>query len=132
MRKFLLAALAAAVLLQGCDIMPLRGVPLFSSYDEAWDWINENIEYRRDEGESWSPPNDTVSRGYGDCEDKGLLMLDIVAQQFGEEGILVCGGNGDTFHAWVEFKCGRYGFIEGYKPLVRYSYRTAMAMAHVI
>jgi len=69
-------------------------------YWSLYDFVCRNIDYRRDVGEFWQTPSETL-RGYGDCEDTSNLLT----------SLLCCGGiNAHTVigdyqgygHAWVD------------------------------
>lgn len=47
---------------------------------EPWalyDFVCRNIDYRRDVGEFWQTPSETL-RGYGDCEDSSILLVSLM------------------------------------------------------
>jgi hypothetical protein len=70
-------------------------IPVFDTAEDAAYWIAENIEYRSDwenrdsdlvSIENWMLPWDTLSLGYGDCEDSAALLCWIAEEQnLGEE-----------------------------------------------
>ncbi len=42
------------------------------------DFVCSNIDYRRDIGEHWQFPSETLSSGQGDCEDSSILLTSIL------------------------------------------------------
>lgn len=42
-----------------------------------YDFVCRNIDYRRDVGEFWQTPSETL-RGFGDCEDTSLLLCSLL------------------------------------------------------
>ncbi|GAH71442.1 unnamed protein product, partial [marine sediment metagenome] len=42
-----------------------------------YDFVCRNIDYRRDWGEFWQTPSETL-RGYGDCEDSSNLLTSLL------------------------------------------------------
>jgi len=52
--------------------------------------VNKRIRYQGDTGDSWAAPQDTLTRGAGDCEDYALLKRAIlIASGFPEEHIVL-------------------------------------------
>ncbi len=43
-----------------------------------YDFVCRNISYRRDWGEYWQFPSETLKRGYGDCEDTSILLASML------------------------------------------------------
>lgn len=41
-------------------------------------WVNHVIRYQREQIDAWSPPTETLQRGFGDCEDIALLKRAIL------------------------------------------------------
>lgn len=41
-------------------------------------WVNHAIRYQREPIDTWSPPAETLKRGFGDCEDIALLKRAIL------------------------------------------------------
>ena len=44
----------------------------------AYEWVEGNIEYVLDVGDYWQSAEETLLRGYGDCEDQAILLASIV------------------------------------------------------
>ncbi|KON30084.1 hypothetical protein AC482_04745 [miscellaneous Crenarchaeota group-15 archaeon DG-45] len=52
---------------------------LKSEWEALRDWIEERIEYRRDEGEDyWQIPRETLALGEGDFEDQAILLASML------------------------------------------------------
>ncbi len=66
-----------------------------------YDFVCRNINYRRDFGEFWSTPSETL-RGYGDCEDSANLLTSLlIAARMPAYTVL---GNYQGYgHAWCEY-----------------------------
>ena len=62
------------------------------------DFVCRNISYRRDVGEMWQFPSETL-RGYGDCEDSSILLTSLL-RNF-TNGYVALGGFQGWGHAWV-------------------------------
>lgn len=57
-------------------------------YRTAWNitnWTHNRVRYRPDVLDEWSPPADTLARGYGDCEDFALLKRSLFLEAGGRE-----------------------------------------------
>lgn len=52
-------------------------------------WINSNIKYIEDEYEEFSNPEKVLKRGYGDCDDFAILVVNILYVRFGIKADLV-------------------------------------------
>ena len=88
--KYMIRAtvLFVLILLGNCQV-PLS-VPEFQTRYEAMTWVSDNIEYISDKEVKpyknyWQPPEVTLQRGTGDCEDKAILLMQIVHDQFGDQ-----------------------------------------------
>jgi hypothetical protein len=55
--------------------------------DDIAEWIENNITYVEDEEDFWQTPEETLTRGAGDCEDMSILFLDMLYKRTGEKGI---------------------------------------------
>ncbi|GAI47227.1 unnamed protein product, partial [marine sediment metagenome] len=64
------------------------------------DWVCRNISYRRDIGEWWSFPSETVERGNGDCEDSAILTCSLL-KNF-NDGYVALGDYQGYGHAWCQ------------------------------
>ncbi len=47
------------------------------NYTDISNWINDRVYYKVDKIEWWSSPLETVTRGYGDCDDFSILFINI-------------------------------------------------------
>ncbi|GAJ04854.1 unnamed protein product, partial [marine sediment metagenome] len=63
-----------------------------------YNWVCQNIDYRRDIGEFWQTPSETL-RGYGDCEDTSILLASLL-RNFNDAKVAL-GGYQGWGHAWV-------------------------------
>ncbi|TET97720.1 MAG: hypothetical protein E3J23_08560 [Candidatus Stahlbacteria bacterium] len=52
-------------------------------------WIMSRIVYMPDEGDKWDDPEVVLKRGYGDCDDFAILVMNIAYVVFGIEFDLV-------------------------------------------
>jgi len=69
---------------------------------DAWslyDFVCRNVDYRRDVGELWLTPSETL-RGYGDCEDTSLLLCSLL-RCFSDAHVALGSFQGYG-HAWCE------------------------------
>ncbi len=56
------------------DIKSLVDIPI---------WMGKNGVYKADVIEEWSSPQETLERGYGDCEDIAILFMNIAYLELG-------------------------------------------------
>lgn len=77
-------------------------IAIYSQYGpDPWglyDFVCRNISYRRDIGEFWQTPSETL-QGYGDCEDTSLLLCSLL-RNFSDAHVALGGFQG-WGHAWV-------------------------------
>lgn len=73
-------------------------------YWSLYDFVCRNIDYRRDVGEYWQTPSETL-RGYGDCEDSSNLLTSLL-RNF-TNAYTVLGSYQGWGHAWVASGEGR-------------------------
>jgi len=76
---------------------------IFSQYGpDSWalyDFVCRNIDYKRDVGEFWSTPSETL-KGYADCEDTSILLTSLLRNNFTNARVAL--GSFQGFgHAWV-------------------------------
>ena len=64
------------------------------------DWVCRNISYRRDIGEFWLFPTETIARGSGDCEDCAILTCSLL-KNF-NDGYVALGDYQGYGHAWCQ------------------------------
>lgn len=103
------------------------------TYQDISIWINSKIYYKSETVDWWSSPQETVERGYGDCDDYARLFINIAYIVFGDKGNLVAidasqrtiVDGGPVNHAIVEINGHLYeaqlGF-EVYYPSIGYRY----------
>ncbi len=65
-----------------------------------YDFVCRNIDYRRDWGEFWQTPSETL-RGYGDCEDSALLLTSLIRAGGIPNAYVALGEYQGWGHAWV-------------------------------
>ena len=63
------------------------------------DFVCRNIDYRRDTGEFWQFPSETL-KGYGDCEDSSILFTSLL-RNF-TNGHVALGSYQGYGHAWCQ------------------------------
>jgi len=68
-----------------------------------YNWVCQNINYRRDVGEFWQTPSETL-QGYGDCEDPSLLLCSLLRNL--SDAHVALGSFQGWGHAWVVKKEG--------------------------
>ncbi len=66
-----------------------------------YDFVCQNVDYRRDVGEFWFTPSETL-KGYGDCEDTAILLTSLIRAGQAPNCYVALGSLGDLGHAWVE------------------------------
>lgn len=66
---------------------------------DCLDFICRNISYRRDIGEFWQFPSETIITGQGDCEDSAILLTSLL-KNF-TNAYVVVGNYQGLGHAWV-------------------------------
>ena len=64
-----------------------------------YNWVCQNIDYRRDVGEFWQTPSETL-RGSGDCEDTSILLTSLI-RAGGSPAHVALGNLQGLGHAWV-------------------------------
>lgn len=94
MKYFLIVIVS--FLSMSCSVITIEKTTpvIFSSFEQATDWICENISFANDDnGNYWQTPEETISKMSGDCEDYSMLIA-YYANQFGLDpmiGILPSG-----------------------------------------
>jgi len=70
-------------------------------YWSLYDFVCRNIDYRRDWGEFWQTPSETL-RGFADCEDTSILLTSLI-RAGGIYNCYVALGSFEGYgHAWCE------------------------------
>lgn len=70
-------------------------------YWALYDFVCRNINYRRDWGEFWQTPSETL-RGYGDCEDTSILLTSLIRAGGAPNCHVALGSLEGYGHAWCE------------------------------
>ena len=65
-----------------------------------YDWVCRNIDYRRDIGEFWQTPGETLASNLGDCEDTSLLLCSLLQNAMNAHVAL--GSLEGYGHAWCQ------------------------------
>jgi predicted transglutaminase-like cysteine proteinase len=69
----------------------LEGMGLAEAARTVDRWVNANIEYLPEAVDVWSPPNDTLQAGHGDCEDFAILKRALLlGAGFSDEALFLC------------------------------------------
>lgn len=66
-----------------------------------YDFVCRNIDYRRDWGEFWQLPSETL-RGHGDCEDASILLTSLIRAGGPANCYVALGSLGGYGHAWCQ------------------------------
>ncbi len=94
------------------DFLSEKNIRSFEGYRE---WLERNFRYREDVYDDvWSPPEETLGNGYGDCEDYAFLS-EAVLRVLGFEPAVagMAGGHGEAGHALCYFKKdGAYAWFD--------------------
>ncbi|MBA7676460.1 hypothetical protein ES703_84701 [subsurface metagenome] len=73
----------------------------------AWqllDFVCRNISYRRDIGEFFQFPSETLARGQGDCDDSAILLTSLIRAGGAPNCYVALGSLAGYGHAWCEYK----------------------------
>ncbi len=70
-------------------------------YWALYDFVCRNIDYRRDVGEFWRTPSETL-KGAGDCEDSAILLTSLIRAGGSPNCYVALGSLGGYGHAWCE------------------------------
>lgn len=71
---------------------------------DLFDFVCRNISYRRDIGEFWQLPAETIATKQGDCEDTSILLTSLL-RNF-SNAYTVLGSYKKLAHAWVASQDG--------------------------
>ncbi len=66
-----------------------------------YDFVCRNVDYKRDIGEFWQTPSETLARGQGDCEDSATLLASLL-RAGPIPAYAVIGSYQGYGHAWCE------------------------------
>lgn len=72
-------------------------------YWALYDFVCRNIDYRRDIGEFWLTPSETL-RGYADCEDTSILLTSLIRASGAPEAYVSLGSYQGYSHAWCQYR----------------------------
>ena len=114
--------------------------PKFNDMQEACEWINQNITYKKDFYDYWKMPQETLNDGDGDCEDQALLLMGIMKYQKDYDSeLIIVQLDSSTTHAVVKFKNKYYDCTNGksygsgkYNIITTYNYDSAMNVAKYV
>ena len=114
--------------------------PKFSNMQEACEWVNQNIKYKKDNYDDWKLPQETLDDKDGDCEDQALLLMGIMKYQRGYDSeLIIMRIDSTTSHAIVRYNDKYYdctsGESYGNRSLTiigTYSYDSAMGVAKYV
>lgn len=70
-------------------------------YWSLYDFVCRSINYRRDVGEFWQFPFETL-RGHGDCEDCAVLLTSLIRAGGASNCYVALGSLGGYGHAWCQ------------------------------
>ncbi|MBA7645855.1 hypothetical protein ES703_53614 [subsurface metagenome] len=70
-------------------------------YWSLYDFVCHEIDYRRDIGEFWRTPSETL-RGFGDCEDSAILLTSLIRAGGAPNCYVALGSLEGLGHAWCE------------------------------
>lgn len=106
------SVILAACTLAGCSGSSFKRNPADITRTEAWNTACA-ITYRSEEPDKdyWQTPGETLMLGYGDCEDKALLLWYTLRHVHGVKSARFVVGRTHRFlnkcpHAWVEVGAG--------------------------
>ena len=114
--------------------------PSFNNMQEACEWVNQNIQYKKDSYDYWKLPQETLDDGNGDCEDQALLLMGIMKYQkdYNSE-LVIIQVDSSTSHAIVRYKDKYYDCTNGesygdksFKIVGKYDYDSAMNVAKYV
>lgn len=72
-------------------------------YWSLYDFVCRNIDYRREIGEFWFTPSETL-RGYADCEDTSILLTSLIRVDGTPDAYVSLGSYQGYGHAWCEYR----------------------------
>jgi hypothetical protein len=123
------------------DLPALHGL---SSPEEILGWVRRNIRYQPEDTDQdqdyWQTPEETLERGFGDCEDISLLFMYLCRQNLKVEPrlLLVADASQETYNhtlvevegAWYDPSAGsRVSRAGAYRVFYRFSYARSLWMA---
>ena len=114
--------------------------PKFNNMQEACEWVNKNISYKKDYYDYWKLPQETLDDEKGDCEDQALLLMGIMKYQKDYDSeLIIVQLDSSTSHAIVRYKDKYYDCTNGksygkksFKIIGTYDYDSAMNVAKYV
>ena len=86
------------------------------SLEDYLRWLQKNIKYKKDKDrDSWSTPEETLQRSYGDCEDYAFLNAAVLSLLGYKPRVLAMGMFGSTHAICVYEENGHYSWIDNTK-----------------
>jgi len=73
-------------------------------YWSLYDLVCREIDYRRDTGEFWQQPGETLARGRGDCEDTSILLTSLIRAPGSPDAYVALGDYCGYGHAWCQYR----------------------------
>jgi len=70
-------------------------------YWSLFDFVCQNVDYRRDVGEFWQTPSETL-KGNGDCEDTSILLTSLIRASGIPNAYVALGEYQGYGHAWCQ------------------------------
>lgn len=113
-------------------------LPKFRTVQQAATWVAQYMEYKKDFGETWQPPEVSYKRGKGDCEDHVILFLYLVENKIGIDDTFLVSFRTDkgTYHAMAEVNGvlwettnGTRGSIGSKTKIIKIEYELAVWLA---
>lgn len=75
-------------------------------YWSLFDFVCRNIDYRRDVGEFWQTPSETLARRQSDCEDTSILLTSLIRTGGDPDAYVALGSYAGYGHAWCQYRGG--------------------------
>lgn len=106
------------------EVKDQRSGAELSSLDlaEISNTVRQDIRYSREPVDVWSPPAETLERGYGDCEDMALLKRSLFLEAGGKEEdtcfLIVFDQIARIQHAVLLINDGGWKLLDAYNSLV--------------
>lgn len=130
MKNTIFAILALTMIL-GCENPSAQysfdgvTIPTLVTQDEIAVWIWDNIPYKTDGDDgrvdSWQTPEETLTKGTGDCEDRALLAMFLLKRIGINTALMIVVETPNTNHAVVKidstlYDIGPWGFYDIRRP----------------
>jgi transglutaminase-like putative cysteine protease len=93
--------------------------------DAIFDWIQRNIEFRGEYGETLQSPEATINLGAGDCDDQAVLgatLLNSLGYETRFRTVALHGSADELSHVYAEARDKQTGFWIPLDPTVARSY----------